>query len=364
WFQLVVYNIAYTLALYGLMLFYMAVRSDIRAFSPVRKFFAVKIVIFATYWQGLAVTIAPGMTVEHAMKWNDFILCVEMSVFAFIHMRSFPWWEFKTGIPEIKDRRDKMGKGCTPFLLKNKKKNKLDNNKVTLGKHNKKVLSFKDVGLHNRFFFSQTLEGKADSWQALQEKAANPSLARDEEHDDKETNPHTHPQHKQSTAKKTNEKTRETDLTPSDTINDHAPNGPELQQQLLMQKTKGSSSSDEHDNSDDVEERQWSDEESDGLMQGKWAHITDSQRRNADNLDNNDPKQTGVTVLNIMDTSSVLHFSFFHSPPLLRTRRRGGGLFKKKKMNFVGGGGGVDGEYLTDDNTKHSNIISGKKNFE
>eukprot|EP01084_Bolivina_argentea_P242373 406628_1 len=60
-FSQTVYNIAYTLALYGLLLFYLATKADIRAYSPVRKFFAVKIVIFATYWQGLAVSCAPGL---------------------------------------------------------------------------------------------------------------------------------------------------------------------------------------------------------------------------------------------------------------------------------------------------------------
>lgn len=87
-----VYNVAYTLALYGLLLFYLACKSDIRAYSPVRKFFAVKIVIFATYWQGLAVSFAPGLEPGTAELWNDFILCLEMSVFACIHLYSFPWY--------------------------------------------------------------------------------------------------------------------------------------------------------------------------------------------------------------------------------------------------------------------------------
>ena len=87
-----VYNICYTLALYGLLLFYLACKSDIRAYSPVRKFFAVKIVIFATYWQSLIVSFAPGIDKETADLWNDFILCLEMSVFAIIHLYSFPWF--------------------------------------------------------------------------------------------------------------------------------------------------------------------------------------------------------------------------------------------------------------------------------
>ena len=91
-FNTAVYNICYSLALYGLLLFYLACKEDIRAYSPVRKFFAVKIIIFATYWQSLIVAFAPGLDKETADLWNDFILCLEMSVFAVIHLYSFPWY--------------------------------------------------------------------------------------------------------------------------------------------------------------------------------------------------------------------------------------------------------------------------------
>lgn len=91
-FASAVYNICYTLALYGLLLFYLACKEDIRAYSPVKKFFAVKIIIFATYWQSLIVAFAPGLDKETADLWNDFILCLEMSVFAVIHLYSFPWY--------------------------------------------------------------------------------------------------------------------------------------------------------------------------------------------------------------------------------------------------------------------------------
>eukprot|EP01083_Nonionella_stella_P237497 833101_1 len=117
-FNKTVYNIAYTLALYGLLLFYLACKSDIRAYSPVRKFFAVKIVIFATYWQGLVVSFAPGLDPHTSELWNDFILCIEMSIFAIIHVYSFPWWEFRTGMPSSRE---------------------------LVAQNAKKVLSFKDV---------------------------------------------------------------------------------------------------------------------------------------------------------------------------------------------------------------------------
>ena len=35
----------------------------------------VKIVVFATYWQSVVVSVAPGMSKVEAEMWNNFILC-------------------------------------------------------------------------------------------------------------------------------------------------------------------------------------------------------------------------------------------------------------------------------------------------
>ena len=98
WLLLIVYNISYTLALYWLVLFYLATKSlpQLSVASPVFKFFAVKIVVFATYYQQLAIQIVPGIPLEKLNRWNDFILCIEMVVFAGIHMYAFHWSEFDT----------------------------------------------------------------------------------------------------------------------------------------------------------------------------------------------------------------------------------------------------------------------------
>merc|ERR1712228_947042 len=55
---------------------------------------------------------------EIAELWNDFILCCEMTIFAMVHLYSFPWWEFRTGMPSSRD---------------------------LVAQNAKKVLSFKDV---------------------------------------------------------------------------------------------------------------------------------------------------------------------------------------------------------------------------
>ena len=48
----VVYNISYSLALYGLFLFYSATKELLRPYYPLLKFFTIKSVIFLSFWQG------------------------------------------------------------------------------------------------------------------------------------------------------------------------------------------------------------------------------------------------------------------------------------------------------------------------
>ena len=92
---LVVYNVSYTLALYVLLLIYMAVRHYIAHHKPVQKFLAVKLIVFMTYYQGLAVATIPGVSKETTTKWNNFVLCIEMLLFAVMLARAFPASEFR-----------------------------------------------------------------------------------------------------------------------------------------------------------------------------------------------------------------------------------------------------------------------------
>jgi len=47
----IIYTISYTVALYALVLFYMACRDLLQPFNPVPKFVIIKSVVFLTYWQ-------------------------------------------------------------------------------------------------------------------------------------------------------------------------------------------------------------------------------------------------------------------------------------------------------------------------
>ncbi|KAH0900000.1 hypothetical protein HID58_049568 [Brassica napus] len=49
----IIYTISYTVALYALVLFYMACRDLLQPFNPVPKFVIIKSVVFLTYWQML-----------------------------------------------------------------------------------------------------------------------------------------------------------------------------------------------------------------------------------------------------------------------------------------------------------------------
>ncbi|ETV97124.1 hypothetical protein H310_09930 [Aphanomyces invadans] len=95
WFLWVVYNGSYSIALYGLLVFYLATKHILAPFSPVLKFFAVKSVIFMTFWQSLMIASCPDITVEQAFAWNDFILCVEMVPVAILYLISFGARQFQ-----------------------------------------------------------------------------------------------------------------------------------------------------------------------------------------------------------------------------------------------------------------------------
>ena len=106
YFLLVVYNISYTTALYGLFLFYLGTKSLLYGFSPVGKFSAVKVIVFATYYQSLLVVMVPGMDdLGGSEKWNDWIICFEMALFAVMHWYCFPYTEFLPGGVGVRDLR-------------------------------------------------------------------------------------------------------------------------------------------------------------------------------------------------------------------------------------------------------------------
>lgn len=47
----IIYTLSYTMALYALVLFYVACKDLLQPFNPVPKFIIIKSVVFLTYWQ-------------------------------------------------------------------------------------------------------------------------------------------------------------------------------------------------------------------------------------------------------------------------------------------------------------------------
>ena len=98
------------------MLFYLAVHAELRPLNPLRKFVTIKLVVFASFWQGLGITIlaaagllrpvdlhtyhsADGGMAEITGGLQDFLICIEMFAAAVGFAWSFPPRDYMTGEP-------------------------------------------------------------------------------------------------------------------------------------------------------------------------------------------------------------------------------------------------------------------------
>ncbi|MCO5595797.1 hypothetical protein L7F22_049845 [Adiantum nelumboides] len=94
----IIYTISYSLALYALVLFYVACKDLLRPFKPVPKFAIIKSVVFLTYWQGVLVFLAAKSgfikNSDDAADVQNFIICVEMAMAAVGHLYAFPYKEY------------------------------------------------------------------------------------------------------------------------------------------------------------------------------------------------------------------------------------------------------------------------------
>ncbi|KHN13961.1 Transmembrane protein 184B [Glycine soja] len=94
----IIYTFSYTMALYALVLFYVACKDLLQPFNPVPKFIIIKSVVFLTYWQGVLVFLAAKSEfvkdADEAALLQDFFICVEMLVAAVGHFYAFPYKEY------------------------------------------------------------------------------------------------------------------------------------------------------------------------------------------------------------------------------------------------------------------------------
>lgn len=101
----ILYNISVTVSLYSLGLFWVCMHHDLKPFRPVPKFLCVKLIIFASYWQGFFLSIlvwlgalpddVQGYTPDNlAAAIQDALICLEMPIFAFAHWYAFSWRDY------------------------------------------------------------------------------------------------------------------------------------------------------------------------------------------------------------------------------------------------------------------------------
>lgn len=101
----IIYNISVTISLYSLGLFWVCMHQDLMPFRPIPKFLCIKLIIFASYWQGFFLSIlvwigaipddVKGYTRDNlAAAIQDALICVEMPIFAVAHWYAFSWHDF------------------------------------------------------------------------------------------------------------------------------------------------------------------------------------------------------------------------------------------------------------------------------
>ena len=101
----ILYNVSVTLSLYSLAMFWVCMSQDLKPFRPVPKFLCIKLIIFASYWQGFFLSIlqwlgaipndVDGYTVDNlAAAIQDALISFEMPLFAIGHWYAFSWHDY------------------------------------------------------------------------------------------------------------------------------------------------------------------------------------------------------------------------------------------------------------------------------
>ena len=100
-------TISITVAMYCLIQFYIQIKDDIRQHSPLLKITAIKLVIFLSFWQTIAISLLTGAGAIKATKRIQtpdikvgipaLLLCIEMAFFSIFHIWSFSWKSYTLG---------------------------------------------------------------------------------------------------------------------------------------------------------------------------------------------------------------------------------------------------------------------------
>lgn len=111
-YAIILINISQAYALYALGLFYVETRAWLKPLSPIKKFGLVKLIIFVSFWQSVAFSMAGSfgfitsfwaysVTHEAVAALLDFCLCIELFVTAVLHHWVFSYRDFYSGVPGV-----------------------------------------------------------------------------------------------------------------------------------------------------------------------------------------------------------------------------------------------------------------------
>ncbi|PWN96306.1 DUF300-domain-containing protein, partial [Tilletiopsis washingtonensis] len=115
WIALAI-TISVTVALYALLQLYMPIQKELKPYSPILKFLAVKAAIFIIFWQSLFLSILFYFDVLKETEYfsaedvqvgiEALLLTAEMCVFAFLHIKAFTYLVYR---PADRQRTTKIG---------------------------------------------------------------------------------------------------------------------------------------------------------------------------------------------------------------------------------------------------------------
>ncbi|TFY76511.1 hypothetical protein EWM64_g7501 [Hericium alpestre] len=98
-------SVSVSVAMYCLLQFYLSVSKHLTPYKPVLKLFAIKAVVFLTFWQASFLSLltifgvvkdTPYMTADDInIGWGAILETFEMTIFAFVHVRAFSYKPYR-----------------------------------------------------------------------------------------------------------------------------------------------------------------------------------------------------------------------------------------------------------------------------